>query len=181
MDFTDNQKKFIDSQKSIITSILDDKILWESAEKYHLTLKFIGKTDINLLNQIINVIEKASVNFNKFSCSIGYRIGAFPNMRNSKILWLGYKDERNCAVQISNHFNTELEKYGIPFENKIFCPHITLGKIKKNFVLNSFEIESIKKFEPEKLIIEINKITLFQSINSEYKKIFESVFSGNSE
>lgn len=177
LDFTNSQKKFIYSQKSAISSKLDDKIIWESAEKYHITLKFIGKTDINLLNQIINILKTASCKFNKFTCEIGLNFGTFPNMIHPKILWLGYKDEKNCAALISNYFNIELEKCGIASENKNFCPHITLGKINKNFNLNLSEIETIKNSQPEKMIVEINKITLFQSVDSKYKKILESMIS----
>ena len=122
-----------DAQEQIVKMLSSFKesnksIRWESTDKLHLTLKFIGevntniKSDLELALNFINEYRKFSFSFTKFDC--------FPKREKPRILWIGMKITPDIN-ELVNKINSELEKFNIPKEVKIFKPHITLLRLKE--------------------------------------------------
>jgi 2'-5' RNA ligase len=147
---------------------------WEEKDKIHLTLKFIGEVEEELLPQIMNELEFVK-NFSSFNCSIS-KFGFFYRFNEAKILWCNL-DTDDSIISLVDELNLRLKKFNIEPETRKFKGHLTLLRIKRK-VSDDF-IRSFKeyKFSPVKLTA--NEIALVQSVlrpsGSEYKvlKIYE--------
>ena len=144
---------------------------WEDNSKIHLTLKFIGEVKENLIESI----EKELIflgNFNRIYCEI-QRFGFFFKQKNEpRILWLGLKLE-NTLLTIVEMLNTNLSKFSIPREDKIFKAHLTLLRIKSR-VSKDF-VDRFLKADPVEINFYATEISLMQSellsTGSVYKEI----------
>lgn len=130
------KEEIIRIRNSAVNNPFDYK--WEPPEKLHLTLKFIGEVDENLIKEIESEISFIN-EYKAFSCGFS-RFGFFYNRGEPKILWLGLNINTEI-FDLVKRLNEELVKVGIPEENRKFKPHLTLMRVKKkldkNFI-NSF-------------------------------------------
>ena len=146
------------------------KYKWEDKNKIHLTLKFIGEVNDELILPItdrILFIEE----YKKFYCKLT-KFSFFCRNGKPGILWLGL----NLNPEIFNlveRLNKELETFSIPSENKKFKPHLTIKRLKGNE-----DKEFVDEFE-KVIVPEINftagEISLIKSdllsAGSQYKEL----------
>jgi len=131
---------------------------WESKEKHHLTLKFIGDVENNLIEEIAHEIKFVE-DFNSIECSF-LNFGFFFRNNQPSILWAGLKTDESLTKLIEI-LEKNLIKFSIPVEIKKFKPHITLLRLKKdpgNDFVNRFKNFTFKPIE-----FSANTITLFKS------------------
>lgn len=148
---------------------LEKNIKWESTEKLHLTIKFIG----DVSNEITNEISDELFFINEYSavnCSFD-RFGFFYRDTKPFILWAGLTVDETL-INLIEEVNTRLEKLSVPIEQRKFNPHITLLRIKNDFGINF--VNNFKNFTFEPIHFTTNSITLYKSIlYSEGSKYFE--------
>ncbi|MFH1699487.1 MAG: RNA 2',3'-cyclic phosphodiesterase [Candidatus Zixiibacteriota bacterium] len=108
---------------------LAEGIKWVEPENMHLTLKFLGDTEKDIVEGIAGAITHALTGRNAFKAKLT-GCGGFPNIYNPRVIWAGL-DESGFAVEMANSINKELVKIGIEKDTKILSPHLTLGRIKK--------------------------------------------------
>jgi RNA 2',3'-cyclic 3'-phosphodiesterase len=115
----------------IIEEILPDykRYRWEKMDKIHLTLKFIGGVEENLLKDIENslsFIEK----YNKFHFRIsGFNF--FYKFKNPQILWLGLGTD-DPLKDLVREIEDVLAGFSIPREKREFKSHLTMMRVKEN-------------------------------------------------
>lgn len=147
---------------------------WESKEKIHLTLKFIGDVKKDFLSNIIDEIEFVT-DYSTFNCKIS-NFGFFFRDGEAKILWCNLETDEiiNSLVQ---ELNERISKFGVKPEKRNFKGHLTLLRIK-----NKVDKKFIKRFNDYKfdpIQFKANQISLIQSVlkpsGSIYKvlKIYE--------
>lgn len=149
----------------------NDKLKWEDNSKIHLTLKFIGEVNENLLQPISQELDFLE-QFNKINCTTS-KFGFYFKQKNEpRILWLGL-DLDNTVSTIVDELNRRLTKYSIPIEKRKFSSHLTLLRIKDHLTdefVNKFLNYDIHKFN-----FITNEILLMQSEllaqGSTYKEI----------
>ena len=134
------------------------KFKWETKDKIHLTLKFIGEVEEKLVEPVSNELEFVE-NYPSFKCSIS-RFGFFFRNHEPKILWSDLQSEESFNP-IVDQLNQRMEKYGIESEKRKFKAHLTLLRIRQE-VSEKF-IQRIKSYEFEKINFTANKIALVQS------------------
>ena len=128
-------------------------VRWESEEKLHATIKFLGDVQENVLPSVLSIIKKSIVKFPHFL--LNYQgIGCFPNMRNPNVIWIGCHNADGTLEQIKNTLDDELEVFGFVKEKRNFSPHITLGRVKGPSRLRDLTslIEKVT-FEPKGAIV----------------------------
>jgi 2'-5' RNA ligase len=130
---------------------------WESKEKLHLTLKFIGEVEQSSIKEISDALTFVE-DFDKINLSLG-QFGFFYNRESPRILWIGLNYEP-VIYDLVNRINYELEKFSIPKEKKKFKAHLTLLRIKRtpdeSFIkaFNNFKVPELKFVSTEAAIIE---------------------------
>jgi RNA 2',3'-cyclic 3'-phosphodiesterase len=162
------KEEIIQLRNSIIINPLDYK--WEAPDKLHLTLKFIGEVEDNLVEKIQNEISFIN-EYKAFNCTFS-KFGFFYSGKEPKILWLGlYINEEifNLVIRL----NEELVKFGMEKEKKKFKPHLTLIRVRKKLDKNFINsCENCKLPDTEFLADSISLIkSELQSSGSRYTEI----------
>ncbi|HRN27519.1 MAG TPA: RNA 2',3'-cyclic phosphodiesterase [Ignavibacteriaceae bacterium] len=148
----------------------DEKLKWEPKERLHLTIKFIGDVSDEVIDKISNELFFIT-KYLQINCSIN-RFDFFYRDRKPSILCAGLTVDNSLNKMISE-IDKSLNKFSIPIENRIFNPHITLLRIKKQLE-NNF-VHNFKNFTFEPILFNATSVTLYKSIlhqeGSEYIKI----------
>lgn len=105
----------------------DEHIKWVNQEGLHLTLSFLGETDVRKITMIKNRMMKISAGFEVFPIQL-QGLGAFPNEKYPKIIWAGVK-VGDVLFNLQKEILEQLE-FIAPVSDKRFSPHVTLGRIK---------------------------------------------------
>jgi len=143
---------------------------WEPINKLHITLKFIGDVENDIVDKIIDALGFIS-NYKILNCSLD-NFGFFYMKKEPKILWFGLKanPELNRLVK---DINNALEKISILKDERNFNAHLTLLRIKQkvqdNFI-KSFENYKVPEvnFVADEIAIVESKLLLQ---GSKYKDI----------
>jgi 2'-5' RNA ligase len=100
-------------------------------EGIHLTLKFLGNIPAQKVTDITGVMEQASQGISPFQLQLT-EIGAFPNMRRPRVVWVGIKGEVDKLVSWQQRLDDGLGQLGFAKETRPFTPHLTLARLRDN-------------------------------------------------
>jgi RNA 2',3'-cyclic 3'-phosphodiesterase len=130
------------------------KIKWETSEKFHITMFFIGEIDNKKAKEICNDFGKMQGNMTgKIFCESS-NLSAFPNTRNPRVIICEAKNKNGKIFKLNDVIVKTLEIHGFR-QDKKFHPHITLGRVKKDRNVDIECIEDIKfslSFEIEEML-----------------------------
>jgi 2'-5' RNA ligase len=76
-------------------------------------------------------MEQASQRVNPFQLQLT-EVGAFPNMRRPRVLWVGIKGEVDKLVGWQQRLDDGLVPLGFAKEARPFTPHLTLARLREN-------------------------------------------------
>ncbi len=114
------------------------------SEGMHVTLKFLGDIEENSLNGIIGRIEKSVSGFSPFEVRVA-GTGAFPDIRNPRVFWIGLEDG-GFLGRIAASIDESLSTMGFAKESRPFTPHITIARVKASSGLER-AIGILREFE----------------------------------
>jgi RNA 2',3'-cyclic 3'-phosphodiesterase len=165
-EIKDYIEKYIYEIKDSITGVK-----WEKREKFHITLKFIGKIYESDLQRIGSSLKNFIVNKNSISLNI-IGLDGFPNLNNPRVLIVRFV-QSVLLNDIKYYIDTELGSMGIPEDNRLFIPHATIGRVKSKF--------SITNTLPdlENRAFNINRIEIVNSILSNRGSIYNTCYKFN--
>jgi len=106
-----------------------DKVRWARPEKVHLTLKFLGDTQEEVLNDLCAALEETCRHHAPFDVGLT-GLGAFPSTRRARILWasVGAGSERLCSL--ATDVDAAFAPLGFEREGRPYIPHLTLGRVR---------------------------------------------------
>jgi 2'-5' RNA ligase len=135
-----------------------DCVRWVKPDHIHLTLKFLGSTDEELVEPIAIILQNISKNIAPVSMHVS-GIGAFPNTRNPKIIWAGIQGRLDALRTFQVSLEEALAVVGFAREKRPFAPHLTLGRVKDNrgkktleAVLEKFKTDDMGVHTADKII-----------------------------
>jgi 2'-5' RNA ligase len=131
---------------------------WELKDKIHLTLKFIGEVEENLLPLISTELDFVK-NYRSFHFNIS-RFGFFFRDNRPKILWAGLKTD-DSIFKLVEELNKRMEIFNIEPERREFKSHLTLLRIKSN--LDNNFMNNFKNYQFDNLNFKANEIALVKS------------------
>jgi 2'-5' RNA ligase len=104
-------------------------VKWEPATKLHCTVKFLGDTDQNLINALI---EKSSAIASSIPVlQVRYRgLGGFPSLRDPRVIWVGMEDMGGSLGALHRALENSLTEFGFEPERRAFHAHLTLGRVR---------------------------------------------------
>jgi RNA 2',3'-cyclic 3'-phosphodiesterase len=100
-------------------------IRWVREENFHFTLKFLGLVEEPQIEPISNALAQAIHPFRRFTISAKC-LGVFPDIKRARVLWVGL--EGNDMPALAKSVESVLEPVGFPRENRIYRPHLTVGR-----------------------------------------------------
>ena len=154
------RKKIGEVQKDLKSSGAD--VRWVSPENIHLTLKFFGNVEESLIENIVKSIEGPVQDTPSFFLKV-QGMGAFPNLKNPRVVWMGLQEGRERVIYIQQQLERVFEKMGFQPEDRPFHPHLTLGRVKSNRGKNEL-VRGMEGYREEELgNFQVEKIILFKS------------------
>ena len=112
-------------QKALLDTSADIKLV--EPENIHLTLRFLGEKPLSIINKISE--ELKSLNFYSTEVSVS-GVGAFPNMRRIRVVWVGIKKGVLDLMGIYNQVESKLKRLGVSPDDRGFSPHITIARVR---------------------------------------------------
>ncbi|HEX9311190.1 MAG TPA: RNA 2',3'-cyclic phosphodiesterase [Gemmatimonadaceae bacterium] len=94
---------------------------------WHFTLRFLGATSAETRGQIVTRLQVARCGA-AFTVRFG-QLGAFPNPRRARILWLGIEEGSERLTQLAALAEGAARSVGFAAEDRPFSPHLTLSRI----------------------------------------------------
>ena len=137
-------------------------VRWVNPEKIHLTLKFFGNIEESRIEPIFKSIEEPIRNTLPFSLEVR-GVGAFPHLRNPRVIWMGLVDGREVLVSFQKQIETQLEKIGFQPEDRPFHPHLTLGRMKSSRGKEELVGRMERHKEEEFGDFQVERVILFKS------------------
>jgi 2'-5' RNA ligase len=113
----------------------DTRISWAKPASIHLTIKFLGDMDEEIIDPLLVAVEQTIGSQIPVNVPLE-RWGAFPRPQSPRVLWVGPSEnwERGAeATRIAEiHGAIEQACEGLSFlrETRPFSPHLTLARIK---------------------------------------------------
>jgi 2'-5' RNA ligase len=104
-------------------------VKWDSNEKLHCTLKFLGNTHEELLPDIISALGRVASLIPPFPV-IYSGLGCFPDKQEPQIIWVGVEDLNGVLQKLAQTVGTHMAALGFEREQRPFHPHVTLGRVK---------------------------------------------------
>ena len=153
-----NLKIFLDE-----LSTLPVKIKWVELENLHITLKFLGNVNSCDIRPIIEKLKISAAEVKSFETTC-QGLEFSPKLKHPKVLWVCLKDTLNNFIVFHRKIDNNLSLLGYNKEQRMFKPHLTLGRIKslKNI---SLLIKHTEKWKEKSFgSLEIKNISLMQSI-----------------
>jgi 2'-5' RNA ligase len=105
-------------------------VRWVPAENVHLTLKFLGEVDDNLVPKIEEALATVAAGAEPFPLSLS-GCGCFPNARAPRVLWVGLGEGAAAAGALAAAVDEALEPLGFGREKRPFQAHLTIGRAKE--------------------------------------------------
>ena len=146
------------------------KLQWIPLEKMHITTKFIGEWPEEKLGEL-----KAALEAVKSAAPVDVaiaRIGWLPNPRFARLLYAGVATGENLSA-LAAATEKKAASLGIPAEDRIFRPHVTLARVRGRVplgelrrALGQIELSSIGSFQA-------SSFALYWSSDGKYTKLQE--------
>ncbi len=140
-------------------------VKWVDPRGIHLTLKFLGNIPAKQTTEITEAMVKAVRGIPRFHLEIS-GLGAFPNLRQARVFWVGIGGEVNKLSRLQGNIDSALTALGFAKEEHSFVPHLTLARIRQGaspLERRSFgELVGTTVFE-DKYHVEVEAISLMRS------------------
>jgi len=105
-------------------------VRWVQPEGIHLTLKFLGDTPMDKVEQVKAALARAAAQISAFTITVG-GVGCFPDVRRPRVVWVGVHEPSGCLERLWRAIESQVAPLGFPTERRPFSPHLTLGRVQR--------------------------------------------------
>lgn len=105
-----------------------EAVKWVDMQSMHLTVKFIGDTTPEQVDQIKGVLGDIAGRFPVFSFSL-CGVGFFQRGGQPSVLFVK-TGSAEILNELASRIDDQLQLFGFEKESRFFNPHLTLGRIK---------------------------------------------------
>ena len=110
-------------------SLAPSLVRWVPGHNVHLTLKFLGDVPESSLDPIYVALAAQAANYSPFEVVVE-GMGAFPNSRRPRILWIGMKAPPELA-SLQHDLDLATERLGYKSDFQDFAPHLTIARVRQ--------------------------------------------------
>ena len=152
------------------------RVTWVSRENLHITLRFLGEINPELIPELRAAAELAVDGLGRFKVRLD-RLGAFPEPSRARVIWAGSTAPPQELLRLYHALEEQLEALSFPPEGKPYTPHVTLGRVKERdrakVAALAGELGKIASFSFE---TEAQGLTLMESTLTPSGAIYKPVF-----
>jgi 2'-5' RNA ligase len=129
---------------------------WVPKQNQHVTLKFLGSTWPRLVPWVHGTVAAVAQAHAPVPTRV-LGLGAFPNARRARVLWIGLDDTARGLARIAAALDESLSREFAP-EKRGFTPHLTVARFDP-----PVELEGLEDADPVSEAFEIDRIVLYRS------------------
>jgi 2'-5' RNA ligase len=104
------------------------RLTWASAERFHLTIRFIGEVDPETAAAIGTAL-RAPVALPAFDFTVA-GLGVFPARGAARVLWAGVTGGIDGLRNLEREVSGRLAPLGLLPEKRPYAPHLTLARVR---------------------------------------------------
>ncbi len=138
----------------------DADVAWVRPEGLHLTLKFLGEVEPQMLPEIHAAVATVALRHAPMALHVE-SIGGFPNLRRPRVLWAGV--QAAGIASLAQQLDDALSTVGFAAARETFHPHITLGRVR-----------SFKRWDTLEAILSTHAAHHFGTCEAPHIGIFQS-------
>ncbi len=140
---------------------IDSDLKFVKLDSLHITLKFLGDIDEELVPEIESFMRKAVEGHEPFEMDLK-GTGVFPNYERISVVWAGLENTEILS-NIAEKLDDGLTMMGFRQERRKFSPHITIARVGNT--LDTIGLpETVKRFESSEFTtLKVEKIILKKS------------------
>ncbi len=153
-------------------------VKWVSLENMHFTMRFLGETPAERLDDIRQAVKRAQT-LPAFSVSMG-GAGAYPCGERPRVLWVGVSDGANALKEIADVVNSALTERGFPAVDRPFSPHLTLGRVRSPRGAAQLKRSLSAAMRPRTEnppALDVNSVKLIESVLGPKGPVYKTLFS----
>ncbi|MBN2458304.1 RNA 2',3'-cyclic phosphodiesterase [Candidatus Woesearchaeota archaeon] len=140
------------------------------ATGHHITLRFLGELD----EEKVPIIKKrlSCLRFKGFAANSA-GIGFFPDNKNPRVIFIGIEPDdklKRLKEMVDDRIRGLVAR-----QDKRFCPHITLARVKKE--LGSDAINKIMQLKTDKHVFAVDSISLYKSTLTQSGPIYSKILT----
>jgi 2'-5' RNA ligase len=103
-------------------------IRWVPASNIHITLKFLGSVEEEMVSEIEMRLSAICANYRPFTATVR-GAGAFPRLKYPNVLWVGM-DVPGELADLYQDIDRAMAELGFEREDRKFSPHLTIARVK---------------------------------------------------
>lgn len=131
VDLSDEARAVLaDVSETLAREAPEGAVKWVQPQRMHLTLRFLGNTPRDELDQLAVALDVVALQHAPFRLNLG-ALGCFPNERRPRVIWVGVEGHVGRAEALHASIEETLEPLGWERDEKAFRPHLTLGRVKE--------------------------------------------------
>jgi 2'-5' RNA ligase len=148
-------------------------VKWEPIEKLHITIKFLGDTNICLFDEINIELDNLISKQKKFELTFD-RFGTFKKSNIPKIFWVNFKENPQLSL-FAKEVDLICSRFGFEKENREFKPHLTLLRIKNEKLIP--ELNKLCNIKIPNIYFTSDKVIFFESKLLQTGSVYNSIKS----
>jgi 2'-5' RNA ligase len=141
--------------------VVPGRARWVPSENVHLTLKFLGNVPEEGLMRLLRALVPRVAKTQPFEVALG-GVGAFPNARAARVLWVGIADGASELARLARHLDAATARAGVPRERRPYHGHLTLARLREPARVPVERVDP-----PDPLRFTVEEVVLFRSDNED--------------
>jgi len=152
-------QKTLATFKSVLAA---ERIKWADPANIHLTLAFLGDTEEGKIKSLSGMLKERCRDFGEFSFQLK-GTGVFRSLRDARVIWIGIESSDKLN-KLNEQIAEGLKENGFRLEERVFRPHITIGRIKSLRETENLKVLIASYSEKAIQRVDVNEVILYESI-----------------
>lgn len=159
-------------------------VKWVPSRNIHLTVKFLGDTEEKIVGKITSAIDEVATQYQPFESTLD-RIGAFPNLRRPRVIWVGGSEPiadasggAADAARLARDIDHRMRKLRFEKEKRPFKAHLTLGRVRQGRRVDELAA-FLESFRLDPIPLKLDRLVLFKSTltpkGATYDRLHEAI------
>ncbi len=137
------------------------EVRWVAISSIHLTLKFLGEVNPDILPELTKSLESAVRTQAGFELRL-HGLGCFSNQGSPRVIWCGIEGETESLSELYQNVESACASLGFDPENRKFHPHLTLGRVKGKRNLQPL-LDCIKMGSDQECKFRVDHFSIYRS------------------
>ncbi len=134
---------------------------WVHPSLWHLTLKFLGDVEDDLVPAIADLVGEVASRYEAFDVALG-GTGMFPNPDRPRVLWIGLQEGAEILADLAQAIDEGLDGLGFEPDEQGFEPHMTLARFREAH--EAGEVAGLVGPGEEVARFEVDSVVLLKSV-----------------